>query len=105
MVRGELYVDESGVHWMLKSCADSLVLTYQNGVRILKFKAQANTTCAYIGADAVYQYGGGSGPIHYAGFQCAGNETHLVNCSADDQGIRDCQHNEDAGVRCQSGKH
>ena len=59
----------------------------------------------YIGvdADALYQYGGGSGPIH-SGFQCTGNETHLVNCSFDDKVARYCPHSQDVGVRCLSGE-
>ena len=53
--------------------------------------------------DALFRFGGGSGPIHFSGFQCSGAESHLVNCfwSFD----YNCSHFEDAGVRCLSGKH
>ena len=57
-------------------------------------------------AESLYAYGGGSGPIHFAGFQCRGDESHLVNCSVDFSGpaVVPCQHFEDAGVRCPSGE-
>ena len=47
-------------------------------------------------------YGGGSDPIHYAEFQCIGNETRLANCTANDS--PQCDHGKDAGVRCPSGE-
>ena len=56
-----------------------------------------------VDADALYQYGGGSGPIH-GGFRCTGNETHLVNCSFDDEVAKYCLHSQDVGVRCLSGE-
>ena len=46
-------------------------------------------------------YGGGSGPIHY--FSCAGDETHLLNCSHD-LDVDYCSHFEDVGVMCYFGK-
>ena len=59
-------------------------------------------------AEALYSYGGGSGPIHYAGFQCSGTETHLVNCAVATNASLvqeiNCVHDEDAGVRCTNGK-
>ena len=53
-------------------------------------------------ADALYEYGDGSGPIHYVNFQCTGDETHLVNCSVG--AFFSCSHSEDAGVRCTDSK-
>ena len=57
-------------------------------------------------AEALYRYGGGSGLIHFAGFRCHGDESHLVNCSVDFSGLAviHCRHSEDAGVRCPSGE-
>ena len=56
-------------------------------------------------ADALYAYGGGSGPIHFAGFQCHGNESYLINCSVSHtMSVIHCRHREDAGVRCPNGK-
>ena len=62
--------------------------------------------CIIPDADALDTYGGGSGPIVYAGFQCCGNETHLINCSVEHSGLGviTCMHDEDAGVRCPSGE-
>ena len=56
--------------------------------------------------EALYRYGGGSGPIHFAGFRCHGNESCLVNCSVDFSGLAviHCRHYEYAGVRCPSGE-
>ena len=53
--------------------------------------------------DALFRFGGGSGPIHFSGFQCSGAESHLVNCFWSHD--YNCSHFEDAGVRCLSGKH
>ena len=62
----------------------------------------------YSDADALYSYGGGSDPIHYAGFQCSGTETHLVNCAIATNASLvqeiNCVHDEDAGVRCTNGE-
>ena len=52
----------------------------------------------YTDADALYEYGGGSGPIHFPEVNCTGNEIHLVNCSVEYRYT--CYHFEDAGVRC-----
>ena len=51
-------------------------------------------------AVALISYGGGSGPIHYAEFHCTGNETRLVNCTANDspQDPPQCDHARDPGV-------
>ena len=57
---------------------------------------------------AIYEYGGGSGPIHYDNLFCSGNETRLVDCNvvddADDTTVSVCFHYEDAGVSCPTGK-
>jgi deleted-in-malignant-brain-tumors protein 1 len=65
----------------------------------------AKVVCRQLGlpteyAEALYAYGGGSGLIHFAGFRCHGNESHLVNCSVDFSGLAviHCRHYEDAGV-------
>ena len=58
-------------------------------------------------ADALYRYGGGSGPIHFAGFHCSGSESSLLNCPVNRAGsalITNCGHHEDAGVRCSNGR-
>lgn len=59
-------------------------------------------------AEALYRFGGGSGPIHYSGFQCSGVETELAKCTVERNAslFQDigCVHNQDAGVRCRNGK-
>ena len=67
-------------------------------------------------AVALYAYGGGSGLIHFSGFHCTGNESHLINCSVEYSeyqnsssqysGSEDvyCRHNDDAGVVCPSSE-
>ena len=62
----------------------------------------------YSDADAIYRYGGGEGPIHYAGFHCTGDETGLANCTVTQDGrvqvVSGCLHFEDAGVVCANSK-
>ncbi|CAI8020957.1 Galectin-3-binding protein A [Geodia barretti] len=75
--------------------------------------SEARIVCQQLGlpaehADAIYRYGGVSGLIHYAGFRCDGTETQLSLCPADQINssttqITNCQHLEDAGVRCTNG--
>ena len=58
-------------------------------------------------ADALFRFGGGSGPIHHSEFQCNGSESHLLNCSISVDSSTErvqCLHSEDAGVRCRSGE-
>ena len=56
-------------------------------------------------AAALDAYGGGLGLIHYQGFHCHGNESHLVNCTVKYSGLEVvyCRHSHDAGVRCPNG--
>ena len=64
-------------------------------------------TAIITDADALFRFGGGSGPIHFAGFQCNGSESHLLNCSISVDSSTElilCLHSEDAGVRCRSGE-
>ena len=44
-------------------------------------------------------FGGGQGPIHMDEVSCNGNENSLFNCPR--LTIHDCDHTEDAGVRCE----
>ena len=45
-------------------------------------------------------FGEGDGPIHISRAQCRSNHTRLIECSANDTGINECMHREDAGVIC-----
>ena len=53
-----------------------------------------------IGTTAVRYagFGQGSGPIHLINMLCTGHEERLVDCPFSGG---NCQHYEDAGVRCQ----
>ena len=42
----------------------------------------------------------GSGQIWLDNVQCAGSESRLIDCPANELGENNCRHSEDAGVRC-----
>ena len=47
-------------------------------------------------------FGEGIGSILLDNLMCAGHESSLLDCMAsDDIGIHNCEHSEDAGVRCE----
>ena len=45
-------------------------------------------------------FGSGSGAIYLDSVVCNGSERTLQHCTANPIGIHDCDHSEDAGVRC-----
>ncbi|CAI8052103.1 Deleted in malignant brain tumors 1 protein [Geodia barretti] len=69
--------------------------------------SDARVVCHQLGlvadyADAIYRYNPGSGPIHFSGFHCFGNENRLFDCAIEQnsKNVTLCGHNQDAGVRC-----
>lgn len=51
------------------------------------------------------RYGEGSGGIIMDNVDCNGAETHLGQCRHEGFFNHDCQHKEDAGVRCEGNFH
>ncbi len=60
----------------------------------------------YVGAVAILTgFDSGAGNIWLDQVNCRGTETRLIDCPANPLGFHNCVHSEDAGVRCQLGKH
>lgn len=49
-------------------------------------------------------FGPGSGLIYFDDVGCIGNEQTVFDCSNSGVGNNDCDHSEDAGVRCLPSK-
>ena len=45
-----------------------------------------------------------SGLIHFAGLDCTGTETSIMQCPSSHVASANCSHSHDASVRCQTGK-
>ena len=45
-------------------------------------------------------FGSGSGEIYLDSVVCNGSEGTLLQCTASPIGVHNCDHSEDAGVRC-----
>lgn len=60
--------------------------------------------CAQLGYGFVstrqIHYGEGTGPIWLSGLDCTGDEDRLVDCPHDAVVSDNCDHLDDAGVRC-----
>ena len=57
--------------------------------------------CIIAGAEALtFGFALGTGSIWLDGVRCTGNESRLADCLVNPIGVHDCQHWQDAGVRC-----
>jgi len=66
----------------------------------------AQVVCSELGLGQAFAarndafYGQGSGEIWLDDLNCVGTERSIVNCSHRGWGIENCDHSEDAGVKC-----
>ena len=66
----------------------------------------ANVVCQQLGfekAERVWfraEFGEGTGPIWLDQMNCNGGESSVLECGHNGWGVHDCQHREDASVRC-----
>ncbi|ELU09243.1 hypothetical protein CAPTEDRAFT_116377 [Capitella teleta] len=54
----------------------------------------------YARAEAIQEFGGGSGPIHLDDVNCDGQQKAMF-CRHSGWGVHNCHHNEDVGLNCQ----
>ena len=66
----------------------------------------ADVACKMLGFGSAIDYprkahyGEGSGTIWFDNVFCKGTETNLLQCTHGGAGVHNCQHSEDAGVKC-----
>ena len=60
--------------------------------------------CFKLSVSRATRYGQGTGPIWLDDVQCTGSEPSLSLCLHRPFGTHNCQHWEDAGVRCAPGE-
>lgn len=49
-------------------------------------------------------YGPGTGSILLDDVSCLGTESNLAQCQTAELGVNNCDHSEDAGVKCSTGE-
>ena len=74
-------------------------------IKALPLTCVTRVCCNNIGAQALSRatFGQGTGSIWLDNVGCAGTEARLADCPANPIGSHNCQHSEDAGVRCGGG--
>ena len=58
--------------------------------------------CAVINSPQGATFGQGTGPIFLDNVVCVNTEARLIDCPHNGVGTHNCDHTEDAGVRCTS---
>ena len=104
MRSGALCVTTNGGMLMQLLCAISLATFKQ--VSVLKkrtYQPELIIVCTGAQGYRSARYGRGSGSILLDDVRCNGSETRLIDCPYDTD-TSDCNHYEDAGVACSSGK-
>ena len=97
-----LCVMTTGMNMMLKLSADSWDTLLKVRWKLLK-QIQLSQVVCLLGSIPVRRarFGNGSGMIVLDDLDCSGSEGSLFDCPSDTPVlVHDCDHSEDAGVRC-----
>ena len=92
--RTELYIK-----WLILSCP---LLFFFFG-HFDKLTHYLQTWFHFVGSIAHVNayFGRGTGGIYLDDLGCRGNESRLIDCSHNVIGVHNCDHSDDAGIRCQ----
>ena len=102
MVLLGLCVMTTGMNMMLKLSADSWDTVLKVSWKLLQ-QSQLSQVVCLLGSIPVKRagFGNGSGMIVLDDLDCSGSEGSLFDCPSDSPVlVHDCDHSEDAGVRC-----
>ena len=102
MVLLGLCVMTTGMNMMLKLSADSWDTVLKVSWKPLQQSQRSQVVCL-LGSVPVKRagFGNGSGMIVLDDLDCSGSEGSLFDCPSDSPVlVHDCDHSEDAGVRC-----
>ena len=102
MVLLALCVMTTGMNMTLKLCAVSLDTLLKVSWKLLQ-QSQLSQVVCLLGSIPVRRagFGNGSGMIILDDLDCSGSEGSLFDCPSDSPVlVHNCDHSEDAGVRC-----